>query len=101
VTRYTRGADFERKVKKHLELHAWSVTRSAGSHGLADLVAVAPGPTVAYIQCKRDAKLSNQERSDLVLHCMAFDCVPILAHKDGKEIKYLELFAGAPMEWHP
>jgi hypothetical protein len=32
---------------------------------------------------------------------MAFNCIPILAYKDGKAIQYLELFAGAPMEWQP
>jgi Holliday junction resolvase len=102
MTRYTRGADFERKVKKHLEAYAWSVTRSAGSHGLADLVAIAPGPVVAYVQCKRDARLSKQDRIDLVTHCLAFDCVPILAFKSEMGISYLELFEGAaPMEWYP
>jgi Holliday junction resolvase len=101
MTRYAVGATFERKVKKELESRAWSVTRAAGSHGMWDLVAIAPGPTVAYIQCKKDAKLSREDRENLVTHCLAFNCVPILAHKDGKEIKYLELFQGAPMEWHP
>jgi Holliday junction resolvase len=101
VTRYSRGADFERKTKAHLEAHAWCVTRAAGSHGMWDLVAIAPGPVVALIQCKRDAKLSKEDRTNLITHSLAFDCVPILAFKDGPGIKYLELFEGAPMEWHP
>jgi Holliday junction resolvase len=102
MTRYSRGADFERKVKKHLERHGWSVTRAAGSRGPWDLDAKAPGPVCAYIQCKRDAKLSKQDRSKLILHCLAFDIVPIMAYKDADgEIAYLELFEGPPMEWHP
>jgi Holliday junction resolvase len=101
MTQYSRGADFERKVKLDLATHAWSVTRAAGSHGMWDLVAVSPGPTVVYIQCKRDAKLSKEDRTNLITHCLAFNCVPVLAYKDGKDIKYLELFLGAPMEWHP
>jgi Holliday junction resolvase len=101
MTQYSRGADFERKTKKGLELRGWSVTRAAGSHGMWDLVAVSPGPMVAYVQCKRDAKLSKEDRLNLITHCLAFNCVPILAFKDGKDIKYLELFDGPPMEWHP
>jgi Holliday junction resolvase len=100
MTRYAVGADFERKVKLDLANHAWSVTRAAGSHGMWDLVAVAPGPVVAYIQCKRDARISREDRENLITHCLAFNCVPILAYKD-QGIKYLELFQGAPMEWHP
>jgi Holliday junction resolvase len=100
VTRYTIGADFERKVKKDLESRAWLVVRSAGSRGRADLWAIAPGRTVALIQCKRDAKLSEAERLGLVTEAAAFECIPILAYKDAG-VRYLELGEGEPVEWHP
>jgi Holliday junction resolvase len=101
MTQYSRGADFERRVKAHLEAHAWLAKRIAGSRGKVDVVGIGPGPTVVLIQCKTNARLSKADRWALLEEALPFNCVPILAYKDGKEIKYLELFDGPPMEWHP
>jgi Holliday junction resolvase len=100
VTRYSSGADFERAVKKDLQAHGWLVTRAAGSHGAWDLKAVAPGPTVALVQCKRDGKMSKDDMSGLRLMALAFNCIPILAYRDDG-VCYSELFADRIMDWHP
>jgi len=51
-----RGADFERRVKRHLEREGWFVVRAAGSRGPFDLVALRRdghgGCEVRLIQCK-------------------------------------------------
>ena len=51
-----RGADFERRVRRHLERDGWFVIRSAGSRGPLDLVALRrdghAGCEVRLIQCK-------------------------------------------------
>lgn len=75
-TQYQRGADFERKVRDHLmhDLDACYVVRSAGSRGIIDLVAFFPAdisgmgdyevevPNVRLVQCKRDGRLSDEDR---------------------------------------
>lgn len=50
---YVNGITFERKLKHLLEDRGWYVMRSAGSHGIADLIAIQAGVTM-IISCKRD-----------------------------------------------
>ena len=38
MTNYSKGANFERRVKRYLESCGYYVVRSAGSHGVLDLV---------------------------------------------------------------
>jgi Holliday junction resolvase len=51
-----KGADFERRVKRHLKRQGWCVIRAAGSRGPVDLVAIRRdghgGSEVRLIQCK-------------------------------------------------
>lgn len=80
---YARGAAFERKVKDYLESNGWFASRSAGSHGLTDVVALAPiGPRegdyqmtrVVLIQCKTGkAKMSKKERELLTRQALAYN----------------------------
>lgn len=102
MTRYSNGANFERLTMKELQAHGWLVTRAAGSHGMWDLMAVAPGPNVALVQCKRDGKMSAEDKKNLCHVALAFNSIPILAWKEGKDIRYSELFAdGSMIEWWP
>lgn len=48
---YLRGRRLEWQVKKDLEQDGWTVMRTAGSHGFADLIAL-KGDTIRFIQCK-------------------------------------------------
>ena len=52
MTNYSKGASFERRVKKELERLGYYVIRSAGSHGYADLVAFQAHRRPMLIQCK-------------------------------------------------
>lgn len=78
-TQYQRGADFERKTRDVLlAVHeARLVVRSAGSRGKVDLVAMFEAersewgrgdgtPVVWLVQCKRDGKLSREDRAALL-----------------------------------
>ncbi len=50
---YRRGRDKEYRVKKKLEKQGFTVLRTAGSHGFADLVAIDEvNNFVDFIQCK-------------------------------------------------
>jgi Holliday junction resolvase len=102
MTQYSRGADFERSTWKDLQKHGWFVIRSAGSRGVIDLMAVAPGPEVLFIQCKRDGRLSIEDRRDLYNLALAFHATPILAYRDDdKQLKYSEIQGDAYVDWHP
>lgn len=48
---YRRGANFERRVMRHLEKQGWFCFRSAGSHKPADVIAFRLGE-VMLIQCQ-------------------------------------------------
>lgn len=52
---YARGAARERELEARLEEQGWDVTRSAGSKGKADLVALCAGKTPRYIEVKATA----------------------------------------------
>lgn len=51
ITNYQAGASVERRIKEKLEDKGYFVVRSAGSHGLADLVVISPH-IVELIQVK-------------------------------------------------
>lgn len=48
MTNYEKGRAYEYRVKKKLEDEGWTVLRSAGSHGFADLVAIRQHPTTKW-----------------------------------------------------
>lgn len=100
MTNYARGSAFEREVKKDLQRHGWIVTKSAGSKGLWDLKAVAPGPKVCLVQCKRDGRMGIEERRALVLVALSYDCLAVLAYKDNG-IQYSELVGDEYEDWTP
>ena len=78
---YARGANFERRVKKHLEVLRYQVIRSAGSHSPVDLVAFRQTRTLC-VQCKLHGKISPAER-DALLDFVSYvpDGIPIIASK--------------------
>jgi Holliday junction resolvase len=65
MNNYRRGADFERRVCKYFEKTGHFVIRSAGSHGIIDLVAI-KGGEVSLVQCKINGVLSKAARLQLV-----------------------------------
>lgn len=64
---YARGAAFERKVKEFLTSKGFLAVRSAGSHGLVDVIALSPyHGTPLLIQCKTGkAEMSKADREAL------------------------------------
>jgi Holliday junction resolvase len=102
MTNYSNGANFERAVKKDLQAHGWFVVRAAGSHGPVDLTAQAPGPIVAWVQCKRDGKMSLVDRRALGVLSLTFHAIPVLAFKDDDgSIQYSEIVGDGYSDWNP
>ena len=99
MSKYSRGADFERVVVKHLEMRGYLAFRCAGSKGNSkvDVVAFAPKPELysaknfnplsgcdgndVLIQCKLSGAISKSERDTLFNAAAEFNCIPVLASK--------------------
>lgn len=64
-TNYLRGRNFEYKVKKYLQEQGYHVLRTAGSHGMYDLIAIKfeLQPSIIFIQCK--ARLGSSRKESL------------------------------------
>lgn len=59
---YARGAAFERTIVEHVRGFGWFAVRSAGSHGLVDVLAIDQNGGPHFIQCKTGkAKMSKKE----------------------------------------
>jgi len=63
-TNYTRGRSREYKVIEMLRQQGYYATRSAGSHGLFDVIAIGPHDFL-LIQVKLECKPTSQERQAL------------------------------------
>jgi len=62
MTHYRKGYSLERNVKLHLESQGYYVIRSAGSHGIADLMAKKPDELCYFIQLKSGTKITKYEK---------------------------------------
>lgn len=75
----TRGDYFERQAKDALVGDGWIVVRSAGSFGIADLVALRAGRAPLLISCKLGGRIGREERRQLIEACVRADAMPIVA----------------------
>lgn len=79
TTRYQRGYAVERTIRKTLEELGFYVVRSAGSKGVADLVALYPTMPCILIQVKSGkAKLSADELGKFQSICTTYHCIGLL-----------------------
>jgi Holliday junction resolvase len=102
LTQYSRGADFERKVKADLQKHGWFAYRIAGSRGPVDVLAHDPGGTVVNIQCKLNGVMGIQGRRDFEHYSKAGNALPILAFKDDDgSLQYSKIVGDGYEDWHP
>lgn len=81
MTFYARGAAFERQVKRQLEDMGWIVIRSAGSHGIADLVACLKGSAPMFVSCRIHGVLGPLEREQLHDAAARAGAIVRLAHR--------------------
>lgn len=92
TTKYERGANFERRVKKHLEDTGFVCFRSAGSHSPADLIAhigIQGVTLVMLVQCQLDKNFSASKKGELVELAKKINAYPLLAYRgDKKKIQF-------------
>jgi Holliday junction resolvase len=89
----TRGIYLERRVAEILAKDGWFTIRAAGSHGIADVVAIAPGQVV-FIQCKTAGVMRGGEWNRLYVVAMAMGATPVLAQyasETHRAILFLEI----------
>lgn len=93
--RYAKGATFERQVVDYLREKGFKANRTAGSHGVIDVMAVR-SRLVLFIQCKTNGALPIKEWNELFLDAWVcngygFPVLPILACRGEEGIEFYEL----------
>lgn len=87
MTHYRRGYTFETAIRADLESDGYWTIRAAGSHGLADVIAIKPGQTLA-VQAKL-GPMPHDEWNALYRLCTEFGMVPLVADKPKRgQIRY-------------
>lgn len=89
---YKNGAIFENQVKRYFEKMGCIAFRSAGSHGLADVIAISKDGTMFLIQCKKSGIFPKSEIAELIQASHLFPCTFLLAdHKERGRIHFTNL----------
>lgn len=84
MTNRERGDYLERQTREALRAHGWIVVRAAGSHGIADLVALRRGFKPLLVSCKTDGRIGPAERLELVGAAETGAARPILASRSKR-----------------
>ena len=88
--RYVKGRRFEYKTKKEYEDKGYIVFRTAGSHGLVDLIAVR-NDEILFIQCKSGYMSYNKARE-------VYDMLQKLIKGGTYSVRSLLLLSNKPEE---
>ncbi len=88
MSRYSKGARFERRVKKYLEDLGFYCVRSAGSRGEFDIVAFKC--IVFGIQVKIDEKKIRYEKDKLIEAEAKYKIIPLFAVRRGRKIVFID-----------
>ena len=103
MTSYSKGASFERKIKKILEAKGMFVVRSAGSKGPVDLIAFNKKydgylphlhEKLVYpwvIQVKTLGKVRGEELGILIRLAMEYGALPVLVRQLSHRIQFINL----------
>lgn len=90
MTNYSKGANFERRLVKHLRSQGMRAHRTAGSHTPIDVIAGADGKCYAF-QCQLDKYFEPAKIEALKEEAKQFGAVPYLAWRDGGKLVIKEL----------
>jgi Holliday junction resolvase len=93
ATRYSRGRQFEYRVRDDLRERGCLVVRAAGSKGKVDLLAVLPltdeSPgEILLVQCKRDTWGTPAERTELCRLAEVYGATALLARMGNPGVSY-------------
>ena len=85
MTNYSRGANFERRLCKHLIGQGFRAHRTAGSHTPIDVIAGIDGKCYAF-QCQLDKYFAPVKVEALIDEAKAYGAIPMLAWRDKGKI---------------
>lgn len=83
MSNYSRGRDFEWRVRDYLRDNGYEVTRAAGSKTKLDLIAMKPGQLL-FVQCKRTSLPGPAERVEIVRLAQMVGAVPLVATRGAR-----------------
>lgn len=104
MTHYKNGRDREYEVRDLLIADGYHVFRTAGSHGVADLIAAKPGERL-LVQVKPPGGGTIEPLARVQLRDWAniFDAIPLIACRPAKRkpYTYRRLTGPGPKDWQP
>jgi len=87
-----KGTRFEYRVRDYFLKKGYFVARSAGSHGIFDLIAIPPGGGSVYgIQCKTGGRLTGSQKEEMKKVARKYGIIPLFATRDGRKLKVEEV----------
>ena len=97
MTKYEKGANFERKIATMLQRKGYFVTRSAGSHSIADLTAIKKIQKPLLIQCKAGtASVNLEDQNKLFMTAQEAGAIAVTAcREDYKPIVFTQIIGMA------
>jgi len=75
---YQKGYRFERRIFSYFSNNGFYCVRSAGSHGVFDILAVYRG-RIFGVQCKYDGRITKRERERITETAAEHEIIPLLA----------------------
>ena len=92
MTRYTRGRNFEYRVRDDMARRGYVTVRSPASKTPADVYCIGIDSKV-FVQCKTGGRLAASEWNEFFDFCWSVDAVPVLAEtgENGRGIRYHRL----------
>ena len=94
---YRKGRNFEYQIIKLFSSAGYYTVRSAGSHGVFDILAVKDGIPFG-IQCKLANNLSKCEKSAMLNAYKEFGIYPLYAYKINRTIYLDDLVRGKTID---
>jgi Holliday junction resolvase len=102
MSNYRKGANFERTVCGCLSVKGALCIRAAGSHGVADVIAIWPDGPAWLVQVKTNGEMSPAERKALGQVAHKYRMVPIKASRPERGVIRFERyhrFGQAGYQW--
>jgi len=95
MTKYEKGRRFEYRIRDLFKEHGFVVIRGAQSKPV-DLVCLKDGTSI-LVECKtRKSSLSKNGKKQLMELAEVSKAIPILAYKEKRKVKLLNLETGNP-----
>jgi len=94
---YKKGRNFEYQIIKLFSSAGYYTIRSAGSHGIFDILAVKDG-VVFGIQCKLANNISKSEKQAMLNAYYTFGIIPLYAYKINRTTYIDNLLTGETID---